>query len=111
MATNMSDAITGTISHGTLLSSDLITNFYTALRALDKKAALDIVKEYHTEIAWAMEESLEVCQGEEPKDAYWALDALFDALGECAPEGHYFGAHPGDGSDLGFWQCEDDNDY
>ena len=40
---------------------------------------------------------------ERPQHADWLMDDLFDALEECAPKGHYFGSHPGDGSDLGFW--------
>jgi len=31
------------------------------------------------------------------------IDDMMDALNELAPNGYYFGAHEGDGSDFGFW--------
>lgn len=41
------------------------------------------------------------------EDATYLLESLFDALDECAEDGFYFGAHPGDGSDFGFWKAEE----
>lgn len=40
------------------------------------------------------------------ENADWDLEALFDALDHYALPGFYFGAHPGDGSDYGYWLSE-----
>jgi hypothetical protein len=42
------------------------------------------------------------------EDAYSLLQELFDILESYAPEGFYFGSHPGDGSDFGFWEMEEE---
>lgn len=40
------------------------------------------------------------------EDALYYLDELFDVLDSYAPEGYYFGAIEGDGSDFGYWKIE-----
>ena len=75
-----------TIIHGTMRSEDLYPAFRSLLLLLDPEKA----------------------QGySEDLDSFEILLALMDDLCVVAPEGYYFGSHPGDGSDYGFWKYED----
>jgi hypothetical protein len=90
------------ISHGTMRPQDVLPALLDTLAEHDKDAYtqyLHIIPAHASEddgAAWWIEEAPD------------HVEALFDALNDCAPEGLYFGAHPGDGSDYGFWLSEED---
>lgn len=93
----------GSISHGTLLASDLIPTFLSELR--DRVTCDDDLDELASGIAWL--ENLDI---EELTAAFYGsefaadlVDRLIDELNEDLPPFVYFGAHPGDGSDFGYW--------
>lgn len=93
----------GSISHGTLLPEDLIPAFAMELRALCTE---------HREHIRLVDEANHLAQrnGFDNEHVDELIIELIDALNEHAPEGHYFGAHEGDGSDFGFWPIEDDDE-
>lgn len=98
----------GTLIHGTLRNEDLIPAFKRLFFSLDKSRCRDFMNandnllkalcdlECHIENDWW-----------ESEEATFICDELNDILNGYAPEGHYFGAHPGDGSDFGFWPIDD----
>ena len=86
----------GSISHGTMRDEDLIEVFESWLEKHDPKGLAELIQIVEEEGGF---------QGDE----YW-LESLWDTLEYYAPEGYYFGAHEGDGSDFGFWELEDEDD-
>ena len=98
----------GTIIHGTLRPQDLIPALLRELRSWSPDEAShvssgiphdDLVGETGMDIIddhpwWASEDCAEV------------LAELFDALNGEGPADSYFGAHPGDGADFGFWPVD-----
>ena len=68
------------------------------LKVLNPQRHENIAREYEKEI-------------DNPNDvqvSYFLMEVLFDALDDLSPQGHYFGSHPGDGSDFGFWPIEEE---
>jgi hypothetical protein len=96
----------GSISHGTMRSGDLIPVFADELRALRGSLPRDLYNEIRQ---WERTEYDESAPAQDIHEEYGEqiVEALFDALNEYAPPYGYFGSHPGDGADYGFWLCED----
>lgn len=87
----MKELLNQTISHGTMRPEDLIPKFLEVLEELNPKVS-ESAKRWN-------ELAIQEAQSQ-------FLSELFDLLDQEAPEGFYFGSHPGDGSDYGFWQME-----
>ena len=98
-------ATVGSISTGTMREEDLIPAFCYELKRLAKanrnKAHLAMVEEIESALDQNAEEYVE------SGDASYDLnERLVDALQSYAPAYFYFGFHPGDGADYGFWLSE-----
>lgn len=103
----------GSISHGTLRTEDLLSAFTSELEwQVSRNGAFlsrpenfplrdrlaNLIGE--AQDAWAPDgETL----ADEEQAAELVNESLMDALQEFAPTYGYFGSHPGDGSDFGFW--------
>jgi hypothetical protein len=98
---------TGTVSHGTMRPEDLIPTFTMLLRNLDKTTYDRILQDYGDILT--PEDGGDI-RYDDTDNAGFLLNDLFEALDRCAPEGFYFGALEGDGSDYGYWQVEDEED-
>jgi len=92
----------GSVSWGTMRTQDLIPTFLEELNNLDEDRYTEYMERV-PEDAWDDEEH----PWWTSDDASDLLHELFDVLDEYAPEGYYFGSHPGDGSDYGFWPEEE----
>lgn len=103
------------VSHGTMREEDLIPRFMSELedRQNDNlytnqgdEAAMVALNTRVTALLADIESRIEADDYYESEDAQWDLESLFDALDLFAADGLTFGAHPGDGSDYGYWPVE-----
>ena len=100
MATTRKPFELGTVSEGTLRTEDLLEAFADALERL--AGTSDLVKDAHDLLManadWDWDDLGEAQQ---------IVSDLEGALQEYCPPFVYFGAHPGDGADFGFWPDHD----
>ena len=87
------------VSHATLREEDLIPAFEAVLDGAgveyERPASVDKLL-----LGQALTDD------EQEEIGLYVNDTLFDLLNGIAPEGTYFGSHPGDGSDFGFGESE-----
>lgn len=96
----------GTIIHGTLRPQDLVPVFTSTLHDIDGPTYASFLN-YGIDPPPAAQTD-DSHPWWETEDAVHLIEVLMDMLSEAAPEGTYFGAHEGDGSDFGFWRFDDD---
>jgi hypothetical protein len=99
----------GTLIHGTMRAADLIPAFLAEFKHIDPNGYagyLDGLEAdgYNADVLLNMDDDHEWYASD---DATELVDELFTMLDERSPEGCYFGAHPGDGCDYGYWRIEE----
>ena len=97
------------LSHGSMRNEDLIPVFINCLFILNPEKAKELWRN-NTNLLEALcdkNSGKEDITYFETNEAQEICFDLFDCLNNEAPEGFYFGAHPGDVSDFGFWKMED----
>ena len=99
--------IRGSVSSGTMRTQDLLPCFLEVLREVSPVVYDQLSVAAFSYIPAYAEED-DDSEWWDSEDAQWKMEEMFDALDEAAPDGFYFGAHPGDGADYGFWPIEDD---
>lgn len=90
----------GSVSSGTMRPEDLIPTLISELKSQKPLARR------HRRLVREINQRMNAGDYFELEDADRDLESLFDALNEYAPSYFYFGAHPGDGSDYGYWLSE-----
>jgi hypothetical protein len=93
----------GSVSHATMRPEDLIPTFTSELTWRRSHGTLQ--RKQRAELR-AIESRMEADGYYDSEDAQFDLEWLFDALDAYSAPYFYFGAHPGDGSDYGYWLSE-----
>jgi hypothetical protein len=92
----------GSISSGTLRTADLLRTFATELERSNATKY-----EYFVRLAYASADQIDIDVACDDDAAQELLADLGCELSKLAPAGYYFGAHIGDGADIGYWSEED----
>ena len=93
--------------HGTFRACDLIPAFLVAIANTSEYAQIVQTNDWNLKVIFDCLANDQDERWESDDMSYFLNETLFDILNDYAPEGYYFGAHPGDGSDFGFWVIDD----
>lgn len=97
-----------TVSTGTLDTKDLIIAFLSFIISVDIPLYKRIIS--HSPTIYRDNHLKNITTDDEwynTEEAYEFLDEIFDNMNEIAPNNTIFSSHEGDGSDFGFWLCEE----
>lgn len=90
------------VDYASLRTQDLLPEFLNILNSINAPEYEQLMSSPFGPIpAYAMED--QDSEWWDSEDASFLMDELIDVLNNYVPEGHYFGAHEGNGSDFGVW--------
>ncbi len=89
------------VNYRSLRSEDLIPAFLELLKGIDD----DFITESYCEIPYdaQFDDEHDFWESEQ---SIWIMECIVDRLNDYTPEGYYFGAHEGNGSDFGVWKYD-----
>lgn len=90
----------GSVSTATMREEDLIPTFCYELRNMPH------VSRDHKRMVRQIEARTQTEGYYQSEECMWDLESLFGSLNAYAGPFLYFGSHPGDGADYGFWLSE-----
>lgn len=100
---------TGTVSHGTMRTCDLVQSFWSILNRFSdpfEMLALEGELQEHCHVKhdrWPDDDD----ERWDSESMSWVLhETIWLMMEELSPKGHYFGSHPGDGADYGYWRID-----
>jgi hypothetical protein len=91
------------VDFASLRSQDLLPAFLELLRGIDD----DFISETYCEMPYDAQFDDDHAFWEMEK-CMWIMEHIEDRLNLYCPDGYYFGASQGNGSDFGVWECDDE---
>lgn len=95
-----------TVIRATLRAFDLIPTFLDVIKDTPEH---DTIMTDNPMIADALTDEGHVFWDSD--ECIYVMNELLDSLNSYAPDGYYFGAHEGDGSDFAYWESNEDDEY
>ena len=92
-----------TLIHGTHRACDLIPAFLGVIENTPEYTQIMQTNDSNLQVIFDPSANERDERWESDDMCYFLNEELFNILDSYAPEGYYFGAHQGDGSDFGFW--------
>ena len=92
------------IIHATFITKDIGDSILDFLSSMEE--LFPGFKKDKFSVEYARDEFNSTLEKEDGTAEDYLYEVLFRWMDKIAPPGYYFGAHPGDGSDFGFWEIE-----
>ena len=99
--------LNSSLIHGTFRSCDLIPAFLGVIENTPEYTQIMQTNNYNLKVIFDCSADDNDERWKSDDIFYFLNEDLFDILNNYAPGGYYFGDHPGNDSDFGFWVIDD----